>query len=278
ARVAQTLSEIAIQCDVVICSLGSDDAVKSVYGQFVAALQANKPTKNKTFVETSTVYPSLAGELDILVSSIPHCHLVTSPVCGPPAMAETGKLILVMSGDYRCKKEVAHLLVPAIGRKVLDLGGNLEKAPTFKLIANSLVLGSLEVLAEAFTMAEKTGVGRELVLDFIKELIPAPLLIAYGTKMVNDTFDGSIGFDISGGIKDATHIRRLTQDQNTPMPAVDVAYQHLLTARALHQAQLATGEATYQSLDWSALVAGTRVAAGLDGLDSNKHMGVVKED
>lgn len=32
-----------------------------------------------------------------------------------------------MSGDYRSKKEVAHLLVPSVGRKVIDLGGNLEK-------------------------------------------------------------------------------------------------------------------------------------------------------
>lgn len=32
-----------------------------------------------------------------------------------------------MSGDYHSKKEVAYLLVPAVGRKVIDLGGNLEK-------------------------------------------------------------------------------------------------------------------------------------------------------
>jgi hypothetical protein len=32
-----------------------------------------------------------------------------------------------MSGDYRSKKEVTFLFVPAVGRKVFDLGGNLEK-------------------------------------------------------------------------------------------------------------------------------------------------------
>jgi len=32
-----------------------------------------------------------------------------------------------MSGDYRSKKEVAFLMVPAVGRKVLDIGENLEK-------------------------------------------------------------------------------------------------------------------------------------------------------
>lgn len=107
--------------------------------------QESQPTKNKIFVETSTVYPTLAGEvqlssaytpassiyligeLDTLISSIPHSHLVMAPVFGAPQVAEEAKLIVVMAGDYRSKKEVAHLLIPAIGYKVMDFGGNLEK-------------------------------------------------------------------------------------------------------------------------------------------------------
>lgn len=32
-----------------------------------------------------------------------------------------------MSGDYASKKILSHLLVPAVGRKVIDLGEDLEK-------------------------------------------------------------------------------------------------------------------------------------------------------
>lgn len=71
----------------------------------------------------------LSGELDELISSFPHTHLVTCPVLGPPAQAEKAGLILVMSGDYKAKKELAYILIPAVGRKVIDLGGNLEKGP-----------------------------------------------------------------------------------------------------------------------------------------------------
>ena len=67
------------------------------------------------------------GELDNLISSIPHAHLVMAPVFGAPPVAEAAQLIVVMAGEYRSKKEVAHLMVPAMGRKVIDLGGNLEK-------------------------------------------------------------------------------------------------------------------------------------------------------
>lgn len=41
--------------------------------------------------------------------------------------ADAGKLLFAMSGDYRSKKEVAYLTVPGVGRKVIDLGGNIEK-------------------------------------------------------------------------------------------------------------------------------------------------------
>lgn len=54
------------------------------------------------------------------------------------------------------------------------------------------------------------------------------------------------------------------------MTPQDTAHQHLLTARALHEAKKVRGEKVYETLDWSSMVAGARVAAGLDGFDSSK--------
>ncbi len=67
-----------------------------------------------------------------------------------------------------------------------------------------------------------------------------------------------------------SHIRRLTAEHNSPMPVIDVAHQHLITARAIHANQVAQGKETFKTLDWSGLVAGPRVAAGLDAFDSQK--------
>jgi len=231
-----------------------------------------------------------------MVSSIPHSYLVTCPVFGTPDVAAKAQLLVLMSGEYRSKKEVAYLFVPAIGRKVVDLGGNLEKgtyllelsgrltnrlllvAPTFKLIGNSMILGTMEILAEAYTLAEKAGIDAENVHSLVQEILPAPGIVAYSDKMAHDKFDGNVGFALDGGIKDASHIRRLTARVNSPMPAIDVAHQHLLSARALHQNQLQAGTAAFQNLDWSGIIAGVRVAAGLDGFDSQKHIQIVRED
>ena len=55
----------------------------------------------------------------------------------------------------------------------------------------------------------------------------------------------------------------------------DVAHGHLLTARAIHQEQSKRGEQAFDVLDWSGLVAGTRVAAGLDAFSSSAQVRVV---
>ncbi|KAF7302425.1 NAD(P)-binding protein [Mycena chlorophos] len=276
-RVTHELEQIATECDVIFTALSNDEVVKEVYEQFAKTLKHTPPARHKIFVETSTIYPTIAGELDTLVSSIPHCHLVASPVFGTPAVAADAQLVIVMSGDYRSKKEVAYMLVPAVGRKVIDLGGNIEKAPTFKLIGNSMILGTLEIFAEAYTLAEKSGIPAQEVHKLVKDIFPAPSLIRYSDRMSNNNFDATTGFAIDNGIKDASHIRRLTAVANAPMPGIDIAHQHLITARAIHTGQVQAGEETVKLLDWSGMIGGARVAAGLPPFTS-QNVGVVQED
>jgi hypothetical protein len=64
-----------------------------------------------------------------------------------------------------------------------------------------------------------------------------------------------------------SHIRNMSTTLSCPMPAIDIAHQHLLTARSLHEARVAAGTARFETLDWSSIVIGSRVAAGLDALD-----------
>lgn len=66
------------------------------------------------------------------------------------------------------------------------------------------------------------------------------------------------------------HIRRLTAELNCPMPAVDIAHQRMITARSIHHEQKLVGTHKWDIIDWSALIAGSRVAAGMDPFDSNK--------
>ncbi|EJD54435.1 NAD(P)-binding protein [Auricularia subglabra TFB-10046 SS5] len=281
ASIAEDLEYLVQHADILITTFSSDEVVEETYKQIHAILSSGRvnTTRSKIFVETSTIYPTLAGQLDRLMSQTPHTHFLCCPVTGAPPAARGRQLIVMMAGHYASKKEVAYLLVPSMARKAVDLGGNVEKAATFKLIGNAFILGQLELMSETMTLAEKSGVGAENVVEYFKEVFPAPPVLHYAAKLLHDEFDGSKGFAIDGGIKDASHIRRLTSAHNCPMPVVDVAHQHLLTARSVHLGKQIRGDPTFEVLDWSALVAGTRMAAGLDPFDiTKKSSRVVKDD
>ncbi|KAK1920922.1 6-phosphogluconate dehydrogenase [Papiliotrema laurentii] len=262
-KVVSDLQEIARTADIIVTSLSTDEAVQEVYEELFKG-QENQQGKGDgilpggkghttIFVDTSTIYPSTAGALERLASSKPHRVFLSCPVFGVPRAAESADLILAISGDYFAKKHAAHALVPAIGKKVMDLGANVERAMAFKLVGNSLELGFIELLSECFTLCDQAGVGSDKLVQLIKDQHQSPALIRYADRITNNKFDSEGGFDLGGGISDARHIRQLAESHNVPMPTMDVAHQHMLSARA-HGGD---------DLDWTALVGGQRIAAGL---------------
>ena len=99
-----------------------------------------------------------------------------------------------------------------------------------------------------------------LTRDHNWHTVPAPSAIGYAKKILDQSFQSNEGFTLSGGIKDASHIRRLGASVDCPLPIVDVAHQHLISARA-------NAPTDNKQLDWSSLVAGQRIAAGLPPFD-----------
>ncbi|GAA6052053.1 hypothetical protein JCM3770_002342 [Rhodotorula araucariae] len=247
---------LATHCDVVITSLANDDAARAVYQDLFAGA-ADSPD-GTVFVDTSTLYPSTTGELEREAAKIPNTSYLCSPVFGPPPLAKDAKLIFVLSGDTFAKRRVEKHLVPAMGRRVIDVGSNVERAAAFKLCGNGMIASIIELLAEQFTLADRTGVGADLLYEFVKEFLPAPSFIGYGAKILGNKFDGENGFTVRGGLKDVTHIRNLAQSVGATLPALDAA--NLVTA-------LANGGG---DLDWSSLVAGPRLAAGLQPFTGRK--------
>lgn len=271
-RVEKDLREIGKSVDIILTSLGSDEAVESVYAELFAG-QENQSGKGDglvpgghgrttIFVDTSTIFPATAGKLERLASSKPHRRFLACPVFGIPKAAETADVIFAISGDYFAKKHAAHVLVPAVGKKVMDLGSNVERAMSFKLVGNALELGFIELLSECFTLSDQAGVGADKLVQLIKDQHQSPALMRYAGRITENRFDSEGGFNLGGGITDARHIRQLAESHNVPMPVMDVAQQHMLTARA-HGGD---------ELDWTSLVAGQRIAAGLQPFQGKRKL------
>lgn len=261
--VAKSLADVVQTCSIVFTSLTDDEAALAVYGELCKADDAGRgkggdqSTLQTIWVDTSTIYPDTTGAIERQVSSHGRRHFVAAPAFGPPPAARAKQLVFATGGSLRFKQAISPFLSPCMGRKIMDFGGNHEVASRFKLLGNSFILGLIELLSESMTLADKTDVGAGRFFEFLEELYPAPPLLNYARKVRDSNFRGEDGLSLSGGIKDANLIRRLANEADCPVSVIDVAHQHMVSARA----NAPPGAA---ELDWSSLVAGQRLTAGLD--------------
>ncbi|KAI0883742.1 NAD(P)-binding protein [Annulohypoxylon maeteangense] len=246
-EVSDTLEDLGKSCDIIHACLANDEVALSVYRQILDAAKSGVILADHStlFPDTST---TLRAEAVAKGSSFLSC-----PVFGPPAAAKSANLLVVLSGDEKSRATLKKYVVPTLGRAIIDCGDDTRKGALLKILGNSCILGTIELLSESFTLAEKTGFDAELFYEFIQQWFPAPAWINYGKKIRDGAFSGNTGFTIPGGMKDASYIRRLGVETSTPTPTIDQAWSHLSTAKAIG------GE----GLDWSSCSAGMRVTAGL---------------
>jgi 3-hydroxyisobutyrate dehydrogenase-like beta-hydroxyacid dehydrogenase len=250
AIAAQSLKQVSEQANIIFTSLKNDEAINQVYNELLESLKLDG--KNVIFIEMSTIYPTTIADLKEKVEKIPNAHILHCPVWGPPTGAKNAQLIIITSGHQPAIDHVMPLFVPVLGKKTIAIG-DVTKAAAFKLTGNFFVGGVIELLSEGMTLAEKTGIGRDKLMEFIDLFFPFGAFQNYGKKMQNDTFSTEVGFTVSNSLKDVGHMRRLAAEYECPLPVADIFHQHLITTKA-------NGGENY---DWSSIVEALRIAAGL---------------
>ncbi|KAF9956019.1 hypothetical protein BGZ72_003093 [Mortierella alpina] len=261
ARVAKSIEDLVAQSNIIFTSLSNDTAVEEIYSQLIDL--AAQVDHSIIFVETSTIYPTLATSIAKQLAAIPnHQHIyLQCPVFGRPPVAKAAKLIWVTSGDDKAIKKMC-LYFTTMSKSIIHLKTtDVAKACHFKLIGNFFVVGSMELLAEGLTLAEKSGVDQESMIKFIEVFFPAPSWIEYSRKMM----DGAVshrdgGFPVDLGLKDVGHMRQLALDSGTSLPTADLAYRHLKA----QQDQGLGGQ------DWSSLINSLRSASKLPAVGGDQ--------
>jgi len=147
---AESARELARTCDVVFTSLANDEAAEAIYTELFEGAKDKKADwgeggeeRATIFVDTSTLYPKFSGELERRAAKLPWTFYLAGPIFGPPPLAKEAKLVAVLSGDIFAKRHVEKLIVPSMARKIIDVGANVERAASFKLLGNSVVLVGL---------------------------------------------------------------------------------------------------------------------------------------
>ena len=202
-------------------------------------------------VSMSTVSPETSRRLAHW-----HAHrgsdYVAAPVFGRPPAAAAGKLWIAHSGSTVAKTR-ARPLLEAMGQGVFDFGDDAGAANVVKLAGNFLIGCVLEGLAEAQTLAEKNGVERSVLSDFLTQTIFACSVYQNYGAVIAAGHSDQIGFLLRLGLKDVKLVQALAEQSGTPMPFASVVRDRLLSAVAKGRGEM----------DWTALGLNVSEDAGL---------------
>ncbi|RKO91460.1 hypothetical protein BDK51DRAFT_45653 [Blyttiomyces helicus] len=258
---------LAKTCDIIFAMPFNDAAVRQVLSGITAA-----PAKqNLIFVSCPTVSPQTTRDLAATCRNA-EIRFVACNVFGRPDIAALGKLGTFSNGK-NARSFWPSLIQYALRsvttpRTVAVLAGAPEVKQAVKpyvqgftraimdLVGNFLIVASIELLAEAQTLAEKSGLTRSNVTDFVDNVMPTHILQQYSAIMASREFEitpEKTEFAVSGGLKDAALFQSLANSTNTPLPVCDI-----LTENLSRQKELGGG-----NQEWSSLAESVREKAHL---------------
>lgn len=224
----KTPAEAAANVDFVVTMLSEDEILKEAVSGEQGLLQTLP--KGAVHISMSTIAPETSELLAGLHTEAGSTY-IAAPVFGRPEAAAAKKLFVCTSGDAKAK-EAARPILEALGQSITDFGDQPGGANVVKVAGNFMILASMEMMAEAFTLAEKNGLDRVTMANFFgSTLFNAPIYQNYGKLIANKQYE-PVGFKARLGLKDARLAVKLSQASETPMPLAMLAHNRLLTAVA----------------------------------------------
>ncbi|KAK7706036.1 hypothetical protein SLS57_009817 [Botryosphaeria dothidea] len=158
-------AELIASSDIIFASLSDDAALAATVD---AMLSDTADLTGKIVVDTSTVHPaSSAKAADRLREK--GVEFVAAPVFGASPVAAKGQLLFIIAGPGAAVQAVEPFIVGVMGRGIIRLGKDVQKATTMKTAGNFITAGMMELIAEAHVFAEKTGLGSEAMEALLEQ-------------------------------------------------------------------------------------------------------------
>jgi len=198
---------------------GSDDFKEVVTGP--AGLLSRPGSSPRIVVDSTTASPAASEEVRERAEAV-GTALLAAPVSGNPKVVAAGLLTFVVSGPEHAYREVEPYL-ELLGQGATYVGEG-ERARLAKICHNLLLGVVAQSLAEIAVLAEKAGISRADLLEFINSSVMGSLFTRYKTPAYvkadfTPTFtpvllrkDFDLGFEVA-------------RELDVPMPVATAAHQ-----------------------------------------------------
>jgi 3-hydroxyisobutyrate dehydrogenase-like beta-hydroxyacid dehydrogenase len=166
---------------------------------------------------------------------------VAAPVFGNPDAAKSRQLFIIAAGAP-ADIERCQVLFDSLGQKTFVIDSDPGHANLVKLLGNTMIATTLEMLGEVVAVALKRGLDPKVFIDIMTTtLFGGRVHKIYGDKIVRRSY--APGFPLPLALKDVRLALAEAENAGAPMPSVNVVRDRLL-------AGIARG---YADLDWTAL-------------------------
>jgi 3-hydroxyisobutyrate dehydrogenase len=214
--VAGSISAAVADADVLITFLADGLAVEEVMEE-----AAPGAPSGATWIQSSTIGIAATERLAEIASDN-GLVLVDAPVLGTKEPAEKGELVVFASGPDEAE-EICEPIFDAIG-KATRWVGEAGAGQRFKLVINTWLLGAVEGVAEAISLARALGLDPNEVLDALSGgPLDMPYLQLKGKVMIERSFEPS--FKASLAEKDAGLVLEAAERVELELPLVEAVHE-----------------------------------------------------
>jgi 3-hydroxyisobutyrate dehydrogenase-like beta-hydroxyacid dehydrogenase len=207
AEVAESAADAVADADVVLVSVGDDDAARAAYGGPDGIVAGLSP--GAVVADTSTIAPVTVRALAREVAGA-GASLLDSPVSGSVPTVEAGTLTVMVGGDADAL-ERARPVLETFAATIVHLGASGTGA-AMKLAVNSILHGLNVALSEGLVLAERAGIDRETAYDVIAKSAAGAPFVAYKRSAFLDPDGTPVAFALDLVAKDLALAAELAAD------------------------------------------------------------------
>lgn len=219
AAAQQDARQAVTAADVVFAMVADDKALAALTLAQDGILASMRP--GSILVEMSTVSPAISAKVAEACATVGVLYL-RAPVSGSVAMAAAGKLTVIASGPREAFDRVQPLFA-LLSQRQFHVGP-ADEARVVKLVVNHIVGSTAALVGEALAFGEKSGVGRDALLDVLGASAVASPLLGYKLDMLRRR-DYVAAFSTNQMAKDFGLILDAGRDCAAPLPLAALILQ-----------------------------------------------------
>ena len=220
-----TARKLAAASDIVMLCVDTSASVEARMRGDDGVIAGLKP--GTIVVDFGTSLPASTKELGGEVAAAGGIYL-DAPLGRTPSHALEGKLNIMCSGDKTGFDKVEPVL-DDLGENVFHLGA-LGSGHTIKLINNFFAMTTASAMAEAFAMADATGIERKKVYDV---MAAGPLHSGMMDFVKSHALEGNpkmLAFAVRNGLKDVGYFRTMAEQAGVDSIMSKSAFEALTAA------------------------------------------------